>query len=804
MEATSYKPHEFPSDLVDPQEKLTNQWMLAQAQTYHYKFNKYGPTVFRNRLNEMFEWRRYGKGRQDINKYKKRLGVREEMGKDSKSWRNIDWSVLEIAPRFKRVLMGKIINNMGKIKVSAIDPASVNAKRDYKANLQEWVINQAMLEELAEMGLNVEQPTEPGVPPPNTMEDVEVHMNMNFKDRLSMELQEGIELSLLNNNWKHLAQDVAEDLIEVGYFGTRTWLDEKNNLRVRKVIPERLGVWGSKFKDFHDAKAVWEYLDFTMGEFVQEVQHLGMSRDEIKKLFTEATAFAEYNNRGHYYPDKDYYNDENKEDRATYMDLRFLSIDTYVYQTGTNRFGNETISEKPLSWYNPEKSYPEDDDRKVIVKEVMNIYECKWLVGTEFVWDVRKAGNMPRELKNLAYTKLGYTLYNTDDASVISQLIPIFDSIQINWLQYQTHLNKTKPQGIEIEMSAFEDLNLGKGMESMNAKDVMKMYYDTGNIVWRRKDWSGRDVNWKPITESAAILPEGAYQHLDIIMQLINYLRDVSGLNEVVDGSTPRPDIGKAVSQLAAVNSNNALQYLFFAFDHIYEGTAKTIANLIPQQLKNGPVKGMAQALGLNTEEFLRDNADIEYRDFGIEIEHKPTDDERAVLNQYVNLALQNQEIGPDAAYMISKEDNLYRAAQLLEIKRKERLKEQQQMKMDETEMLSMQQQQSNAQTAENEMKKMQQQFTMEVEKERLLSDLRVREDREKQRNQLIVEKYKKGADMSMQEEELLNKLIISRENNEADLVQTQMLAKAQQQKPANQGGNANQARNSQINNRKN
>lgn len=805
MNLTSYKPNEFPSDLVEPSEKLSGKWMLAQAQTYHYKFNRYGPTVFRNRLSEMFEWRRYGKGKQDINKYKQRLGVRDEQGKDSKSWRNIDWSVLEIAPRFKRVILGKIINGMGKIKVKAIDPLSVNSEREYKANLQEFVINQALLQEISSInGAEFASPVDEGVPMPKTMDDVEIHMGMYFKDRLSMELQDGIELSLANNNWKALAQDLVEDLVEVGYAGTRTWIDEANNLRLRKVIPERVGVWGAKFKDFRDAKSVWEYVDITIGEFIEQTAHEGMTRDEASKLFDEATYFSEYNNRGTHGSADGYSDNENREDRATFMDLRFTSIDTHVYQTGKNKFGNDTISQKPLSFYKPHKAnaYDNDNDKKVITKEIMNVYECKWLVGTEFVWDVRLANNMERDARNMANTKLGYTLYNTDDSSVMSQLVPIFDSIQVNWLQYQTHLNKTKPAGIEIEMSAFEDLNLGKGMESMNAKDVIKMFYDTGNIVWRRKDWSGRDINWKPITESKAILPEGAYQHLDIIMQLINYLRDVSGLNEVVDGSTPRPDIGKAVSEIAAENSNNALQYLFYGFDHIYEGTAKTIANLIPIQVKNGPVKGMIESLGLNSVKFFELNSDIQYRNFGITIEHKPTDTERAVLNNYVNIALQNQEIGSEDAFMITREDNLLRAAQLLALKRKQKMMEGQQIKKDEVDMLSQQQQESNAQTAENEIKKLEQQFKMEVEKEKMLSDLRVREDRDKIRNQLLLEKFKSGQEMDKTEKELLNKLVISRESNETDLVQTQILAKAQQQKPANQANTATkQAKNKAISN---
>ena len=54
---------------------------------------------------------------------------------------------LQIAPRFKRVLVGKIINSTGEVTVNAIDPMAVDLKKQYRANIEEWMMNQDLLEQ---------------------------------------------------------------------------------------------------------------------------------------------------------------------------------------------------------------------------------------------------------------------------------------------------------------------------------------------------------------------------------------------------------------------------------------------------------------------------------------------------------------------------------------------------------------------------------------------------------------------------------------------------------------------------------
>ncbi len=770
------KSFEFPSHDVDQKTKNGQGWCMAFARAYHEGFHQYGTTLFRNRFNDYNLWRKYARGEQSIDQYKKMLTIKNDHGKLDTTWRNLDWSILKIAPKFKRVMQGKLLNEVKGITVEAVDPQTMEDKQQYRSRVMEYLISKNFYQSLAELtGQEIQNPVPEGVPMPQNADEIDIHMQLFYKDRFSMELKDMIDVTFNNNDWEQLEKEVIDDLVDTGVAGSTVYVDPNSgNIKIRRCLPERMGIWGGRYDDFRDAEAIWEYWDMSLSEFKRLTNGI-YTEEQYKDMATQHQNrsydyYLDYYDEFHRYP----YDDV----RITVMDLKFFSTDTWVHQKGLNQYGNPTITQKPYNWYDPNKSYEVDGDRKVLLTEVKNVYRCMWVVDTKYAFNFGLSTDIEREVHALTDARLGFNLFQLDN-SPIYDIIPVLDSIQINWLQYQNHIAKSKPQGLEIEMSAFEDISLGKGGEKMTPKDIIAMYYETGNIVWRRRDWSGRDSGWKPISESKAILPEGAYEHLNLIIQLIDFLRMITGLNEVVDATSPDPKRGKAVSEMAVFASNNALEHLSFGFRSIYKNTARSIANLVPTVIQRGNISGIIKTMGAATYRFFEKNQNYTYRDFAIEIEAIPDDQQRERLQQYVNISLERQEIRTEDAMLIEKEDNMYRAAQMLVLKKNQYAQQLSAQKEEDNRLLIESQMSSSKQKAENDIKVNQGKAESEVWTEVQLSGIRMREAAFTSQLERINKKLESNQDLSKQEEQLMVELVQSREKNRTDIVTTKMLVES-------------------------
>jgi len=168
-------------------------------------------------------------------------------------------------------------------------------------------------------------------------------------------------------------------------------------------------------------------------------------------------------------------------------------------------------------------------------------------------------------------------------------------------------------------------------------------------------------------------------------------LRSVTGLNEARDGSKPDPYSLVGVQKLAALNSNTATRHILEGSLYITQTLAEALSIRVADILEFAEFKEeFKMQIGKYNVAILEEINELYMYDFGIFIEVAPDEEEKAQLEQNIQMALSKNDINLEDAIDIRELKNIKLANQLLKIKR--------QKKQDQDQQFAMQQKQMDAQ----------------------------------------------------------------------------------------------------------
>tara|TARA_B110000459_G_scaffold38934_1_gene42115 strand:+ start:48 stop:1049 length:1002 start_codon:yes stop_codon:yes gene_type:complete len=172
------------------------------------------------------------------------------------------------------------------------------------------------------------------------------------------------------------------------------------------------------------------------------------------------------------------------------------------------------------------------------------------------------------------------------------------------------------------------------------------------------------------------------------LIQTYNYylqmIRDVTGLNEARDGSMPDAKSLVGVQKLAAANSNTATRHILQAGLFLTAEMAECLSLRISDIIEYSPTKdAFIQSIGTHNVATLGEMKNLHLYDFGIFIELQPDDEERAMLENNIQQALQQQLIDLTDAIDLRDIKNVKLANQLLKVRRKKKLELDQKMQQE-------------------------------------------------------------------------------------------------------------------------
>jgi len=154
----------------------------------------------------------------------------------------------------------------------------------------------------------------------------------------------------------------------------------------------------------------------------------------------------------------------------------------------------------------------------------------------------------------------------------------------------------------------------------------------------------------------------------------LQMIRDVTGLNEARDGSTPAKDALVGLQKLAAANSNTATRHILQSLMHMTVRTCENVSLRVADML-NYPLTKNALIKSINNFNTgtLEEVEKLHIHEFGIFLELEPDEEEKAMLEKTIQIALQAGNIGLEDAIDIREISNLKLANQVLKQKQKKK-----------------------------------------------------------------------------------------------------------------------------------
>jgi hypothetical protein len=235
------------------------------------------------------------------------------------------------------------------------------------------------------------------------------------------------------------------------------------------------------------------------------------------------------------------------------------------------------------------------------------------------------------------------------------------------------------------------------------------MFFQTGYVIGRSFTSEG-DMNpgKVPIQE---ITSGSGGNKMQALIGTYNYyiqmIRDVTGLNEARDGSMPDKNALVGVQKLAAANSNTATRHVLQAGLYLTAETAECLSLRISDIIEYSPTKeAFIQQIGVHNAATLKEISELHLYDFGIFLQLQPDEEERMLLENNIQMAIQQQIIELADAIDVREIKNVKLANQLLKIRRKRKLDKDQALQQQNMQQQAQLNQQSAQAAAQAEVQK--------------------------------------------------------------------------------------------------
>jgi FKBP-type peptidyl-prolyl cis-trans isomerase len=728
----------FPDHNIDPRSK-NSDWILRYIKAAWEEFSSGGHKIFWNNRERYAEIKSYAQGAQATNKYKPLMGVDEE---NDETWLNIDWTIIPIIPKFRRIALNKLNKVQFNITATPIDSSAIADKEEHISEIKARIkLKEALDEVNPELSKHPLLQAKPGEP--EDMDGVELYSKYTYKHRLSKEMEKAIKLVFFQNKFEENRELLKEDFFDYGVGWFKEYIDSNGAVRKRKCMIPNMIVSPCQQRDFSDKRYAGEIIEITFAQLKQwaGTKFTTEQYEEIGKQILGK------NGNPSYLPS--YSNASSSFDplKIRVVDMEFFSVNEDVYEKRVNRRGNKVFG---LTDYG-NKNRVKD---KYVRSAYQVVYKGCWIMDTKFIFNEGLCTDMKRIKDNLVDTDLSYhgfapDFYNMKAVGLMEQLIPIADQIQLAWYHLQNVIASAKPRGVAIEIGALEDVPLGKGGKKMSPLDIVDLYFKKGVLVYRKLDGQGRASNYKPIEELQNGLGDEANRFFQQIQGYIQMARDIIGMNEFTDGSTPDPKTLTTVANAAIESSNNSLFQIIDGERNLLTRVACAVTLRLQDAIQKGPIEGYVRALGNDTVELIRVSSEISAYEYGIQLEIKPTDEQRQRLMAYVQASLgdgANGNIDMEDAVFIENVDNIKEAQEVLAYRIKKKTKERERQAKE----LEMVRAQANAQAAQVAEQAKQQTLQMEIQLKgqliQLEKDLELRNAREKGQLDLLGKQIESGA----------------------------------------------------------
>ena len=707
----------FPSQVVPDAEKLSAEYGLQVGKAIEYEW--FDGSTSNQRYNqhqaEFHKLRLYARGEQPIQKYKDELSVNGDL-----SYLNLDWKPVPVVPKFVDIVVNGISERSFDIKCYSQDPYGISKRTKYMESIMRDMQTQelsAFAQEAFGIALFENAPDKL----PDSQEELDLHMQLSYKQGIELAEEQAINVLLKGNRYDLTKRRVNYDLATIGIGCVKNTFTQSEGVKVEYVDPANIVYSYTEDPDFQDIYYVGEIKTIPINELKKEFPKL--TDEDLKSIQSQSIHQNSYSSNRY---NSSYYDDKNQ------IQVLYFNYKTYmneVYKVKETSTGAEKIILRDDTFDPPINEMTGNFGK--ISRSLEVLYEGCLILGTDYLLKWELAKNMMRPKSDYSKVKMNYAInaprmYKGRIDSLVKRITGFADMIQLTHLKLQQVMSRMVPDGVYLDADGLAEVDLGNGT-NYNPQEALNMFFQTGSIIGRSFTSEG-DMNpgKVPIQE---IQSGSGGQKIQTLITNYNYymqmIRDVTGLNEARDGSTPDSRALVGVQKLAAANSNTATRHILNSGLALTQELAEGLSLRISDILEFSPTKeAFIQKIGNQNVGVLEDIAKLHLHDFGIFIELTPDEEQKAILEQNIQVAIAQGLIDLEDAIDLRELKNIKLANQLLKIRRKKKQEREQKMQQENMQAQAQANAQAQQVAAQAEVQKAQQLFQIETQMEQMKGEI--------------------------------------------------------------------------------
>ena len=720
----------FPSQFVSDKEKATEEFGLQIGQAIQYEWFRKDSNGSRyyGQWRDFHRLRLYARGEQSVAKYKNELAVDGDL-----SYLNLDWTPVPIIPKFIDIVVNGMSDRLFKVKAYAQDAMSQEKRSAYQDMIEGQMVAKPILQTIMDKtGANpfVTEPEEL----PNNDEELALYMQLNYKPAIEIAEETAINTIFDANHYDDIRKQLDYDMTVLGVAVAKHEFLKGDGVKLSYVDPANVVYSYTESPYFKDC--------FYWGEIktvpIIDLKKIdpSLTNEDLEEISKYSQSWWDYYNVAQFYQNDIFYRDT-----ATLMYFNYKTTKDIVYKKKVSDSGNVKMVEKDDT-FNPPAEMMQEGKFERVSKTIDVWYEGVMVMGTNFLlkWEMSKNMVRPKSATQHAmpnYVACAPRMYKGVIESLTRRMIPFADLIQITHLKLQQVISRVVPDGVFIDADGLNEVDLGTG-QAYNPEDALRLYFQTGSVIGRSFTQDGDYNNARvPITQltanSGAAKTQmllGNYNHY------LNQIRQVTGLNEARDASMPDPNSLVGLQKLAALNSNTATRHILDSSLYMYRTMAECLTYRVADILEYSDFREeFTNQIGKYNINILHSINDLYIYDFGIFIEVAPDEEQRAQLEQNIQMALSKGDINLEDAIDIREIKNIKLANQLLKAKRKAKQDREEKMQMQQQAMQQQAQVQSQQMASEMSMQKSQ----MDLQGKIQLKQAEIAFDIEKMKNEAML-----------------------------------------------------------------
>ena len=367
----------FPSQVVPDYEKASLEYGSQVAQAIETEWFNQGRTNgnrYLTSFNNFHHLRLYARGEQPVQKYKDELSINGDL-----SYLNLDWKPVPILSKFVDIVVNGISSKEYDIKAYSQDPASVKKRTMYATAVAEDMFAKEQMQAAENLlGVQLQRTSIPPTDLPETKEELELHLQLSYKQAIEIAEEEAITQTLAKNKWELTKRRLNEDLVVCGIACAKTNFNVANGITLDYVDPSYLVYSYTEDPNFQDIYYVGEVKSITIPELKKQFPNI--PEEELQRI-QEMPGNRQYiTGWGNY---------DNNTVQVMYFEYKTYMNQVFKLKRTEN--GLEKIIEK-TDEFNP----PPNDGFERVGRSIEVLYTGAKVLGTNTMLKWELAENMTR------------------------------------------------------------------------------------------------------------------------------------------------------------------------------------------------------------------------------------------------------------------------------------------------------------------------------------------------------------------------------------------------------------------------